>query len=321
MRVQAVLFIALMAIMVVVAAGETSLEKLKAKVSNGTAAAPCDAAKPKGPEPPRQYLDVRLPIVVNDYHPPVGGFNPTDIPDPEVDVAARKILREIQKAEAAAAAEGGKPAPPGAAVEMSTEEHKAMKQLLLDADILVRAAGKALAENGPIEEEKTKKIVKNVAKSAVKKAKAAMKKSNADKKKAKDAKKGKGKGKGKGAKDAKKPAPAPAAKDAKAAPKPAAAGAKDAKAAPKPAAAGAPAAPAPAAKPAAPATAPAAKPAAPAPAAAGAGADKGKIAKKGKKGAKGKAGKAAKDNKKAAPAAAAAEPAAPAPEAAAPPAA
>jgi len=209
MRAQSVLFIALMAIMVVVAAAEasTSLEKLKAKVSNGTAAAPCDAAKPKGPEPPRQYLDVRLPIVVSDYHPPVGGFNPTDIPDPEVDVAARRILREIQKAEAQAAAEGGKPAPAGAAVEMTTEEHKAMKQLLLDADILVRAAGKALAENGPIEEEKTKKIVKQVAKSAIKKAKAAMKKSNAAKK---NAKKGKGK---KGAKPA-APAsgPVPAAK-------------------------------------------------------------------------------------------------------------
>jgi len=176
MRSAAVIVLAILAFAVASAAAESSLDKLKAKVEAGTAAAPCDKLPPPGPAPPRQYLDQRLPIVVNDYHPPVGGFNPTDIPSKEVDVAARKILREIQKAEKEAAANGLGPAAAPAASEISVEEHKLMKQLLLDADILVRAAGKMLAENGPIEEKKVKKIVKKVAKSAVKKAKKNLKK-------------------------------------------------------------------------------------------------------------------------------------------------
>lgn len=181
-----ILLVALVASCLAFAAAESSLDKLKAKVEAGTAAAPCDKAVPSGPAPPKQYLDQRLPIVVGDYHPPAGGFNPTDIPSAEVDAAARKILREVQKAEAQAAAESGGAAP-AAATEMTTEEHKAMKQLLLDADILVRAAGKMLAENGPIEEKKQKKVVKKVIKSAIKKAAKNLKKKN--KKKGKKAKK------------------------------------------------------------------------------------------------------------------------------------
>jgi len=218
MRAKTFLLIAFVACIVVAAAADTSLDKLKAKVMNGTAAAPCDKAAPAGPAPPRQYLDQRLPIVVSDYHPPAGGFNPTDIPDKEVDVAARKILREIQKAEAEAAANGDAPAAPAAGVEMSTEEHKAMKQLLLDADILVRAAGKMLAENGPIEEKKIKKIVKKVAKSAIKKAKKNLKKKNKKDAK-KKAKAGKKLSKKPAKTLAKAPAPAPAKAPAKAAPK------------------------------------------------------------------------------------------------------
>jgi len=179
MRATHLLLIALLAAALVVAAADSSIQKLKAKVENGTATAPCDKKAAKGPEPPRQYLDQRLPIVVADYHPPAGGFNPTDIPDKEVDVAARKILREIQKAEAEAIANGQAPPSSGPpAAEIATEEHKIMKQLLLDADILVRAAGKMLAENGPVEEKKVKKIVKKVVKSAVKKAAKAIKKQN-----------------------------------------------------------------------------------------------------------------------------------------------
>jgi len=181
-----ILLVALVASCIAFAAAESSLDKLKAKVEAGTAAAPCDKAVPSGPAPPKQYLDQRLPIVVGDYHPPAGGFNPTDIPSAEVDAAARKILREVQKAEAQAAAESGGAAP-AAATEMTTEEHKAMKQLLLDADILVRAAGKMLAENGPIEEKKQKKVIKKVIKSAIKKAAKNLKKKN--KKKGKKAKK------------------------------------------------------------------------------------------------------------------------------------
>jgi len=182
-----ILLVALVASCLAFAAAESSLDKLKAKVEAGTAAAPCDKAVPSGPAPPKQYLDQRLPIVVGDYHPPAGGFNPTDIPSAEVDAAARKILREVQKAEAQAAAESGGAAP-AAATEMTTEEHKAMKQLLLDADILVRAAGKMLAENGPIEEKKQKKVVKKVIKSAIKKAAKNLKKKNKkNKKKAKKA--------------------------------------------------------------------------------------------------------------------------------------
>jgi len=190
-----ILLVALVASCFAFAAAESSLDKLKAKVEAGTAAAPCDKAVPSGPAPPKQYLDQRLPIVVGDYHPPAGGFNPTDIPSAEVDAAARKILREVQKAEAQAAAEGGGGAP-AAATEMTTEEHKAMKQLLLDADILVRAAGKMLAENGPIEEKKQKKVIKKVIKSAIKKAAKNLKKKNKKGKKSKKLKKAKKQRKG-----------------------------------------------------------------------------------------------------------------------------
>lgn len=171
-----ILVACILAALVAGAMGESAVETLKAKVNAGEGTAPCDKA-PAGPAPPRQFLDQRLPVVVDDYHPPVGGFNPTDIPSKEVDVAARKILREIQAAEAEAKANGDAPAPADDNGAISTEEHKALKQLLLDADILVRAAAKALGENGPIKINAAK-----VAKSAVKKAAKAEKKTIAAKK-------------------------------------------------------------------------------------------------------------------------------------------
>jgi len=204
MKAKFLLALAVAAMLVAAAMGEASaVEALKAKVESGKAAAPCDKGAPAGPPPKRQFLDQRLPVVVDDYHPPVGGFNPTDIPDGEVDVAARKILREIQKAEAEAKANGDAPAAPTSDGVLTTEEHKALKQLLLDADILVRAASKALSENGPIEAETAKKV----AASAVKKAAKAEKKVKAKKlKKLQKAAK-----KAKKAADAKKAAAPPAA--------------------------------------------------------------------------------------------------------------
>jgi len=183
MSTKTLLVVAIIAVLATLAMGESAVDTLKAKVNAGEGAAPCDKAAPAGPAPPRQFLDQRLPHVVDDYHPPVGGFNPTDIPSKEVDVAARKILREIQAAEAEAKANGDAPAAKDDNGVISTEEHKALKQLLLDADILVRAANKALGENGPV----TLDQVKKVAKSAVKKAAKAEKK--AAKKAAKKAKK------------------------------------------------------------------------------------------------------------------------------------
>jgi hypothetical protein len=155
--------------------GESVVASLVAKVEAGTAAAPCDKAAAPGPAAgPRQFLDIRLPVVVDDYHPPVGGFNPSHIPDKEVDVAARSILREIQAAEAEAKANGDEPQKQTQDGILTTEEHKALKQLLLDSDILVRAAAKALAENGPIEAAAAKKV----ATSAVAKAAKLEKKAN-----------------------------------------------------------------------------------------------------------------------------------------------
>lgn len=177
MQSKTLLVVCILAVLAVAAMGETAVDTLKAKVNAGEGAAPCDKAAPAGPAPPRQFLDQRLPHVVDDYHPPVGGFNPTDIPSKEVDVAARKILREIQAAEAEAKANGDAPAAKDDNGVISTEEHKALKQLLLDADILVRAANKALGENGPV----TLDQVKKVAKSAVKKAAKAEKKAAAKK--------------------------------------------------------------------------------------------------------------------------------------------
>jgi hypothetical protein len=144
------LIVCFIAVFATITLGESSLEKLKSKVNAGAAPAPCDKA-PAGPPAPKQYLDQRLPHVVDDYHPPKGGFNPSHIPGKEVDTAARKILREIQawkkeRKEMGMSTED-KPDPNGV---ISTEEHKMMKQLLLDADILVRAASKSLAENGEI---------------------------------------------------------------------------------------------------------------------------------------------------------------------------
>ena len=130
--------------------GESAIEKLKAKVVAGTAAAPCDKAAPASPAEPKPFLDIRLPVVVDDYHAPVGGFNPSHIPDKEVDVAARKILREIQAAETEAKANGDEPEKADENLTLSTEEHVALKQLLLDADILIRAANKLNGENGHI---------------------------------------------------------------------------------------------------------------------------------------------------------------------------
>jgi len=197
-----ILFVCIVALLFSSAVAESAIEKLKAKVNAGAGAAPCDKGVPAAPAP-RQFLDIRLPHVVDDYHPPVGGFNPTDIPSKEVDVAARKILREIQAYEAEQKANGDAPAAPDSNGVISTEEHKAMKQLLLDADILVRAASKSLAENGPIEVAAVKKIAASAIKKAAKLEKKAAKKA---------------------AKAAAKPAPAkaaakPAAPAAKAVPK------------------------------------------------------------------------------------------------------
>jgi len=164
MNTKILLVVVLLVAIVAAAAGESAIEKLKAKV-NGVA--PCDKTN-HGPKPPRQFLDIRLPHVVDDYHPPAGGFNPTDIPSKEVDVAARKILREIQAAEAEAKANGDEPQPKDDNGILSTEEHKALKQLLLDADILVRAAAKSLSENGPIEQEEVKKVAASAVKKAAK---------------------------------------------------------------------------------------------------------------------------------------------------------
>jgi len=164
MNSKLILVVVLIAAIIATAAGESAIEKLKAKV-NGVA--PCDKGQ-HGPKPPRQFLDIRLPHVVDDYHPPVGGFNPTDIPSKEVDVAARKILREIQAAEAEAKANGDNPPPKDDNGVLNTEEHKALKQLLLDADILVRAAAKSLSENGPIEAEEVKKVAASAVKKAAK---------------------------------------------------------------------------------------------------------------------------------------------------------
>jgi len=209
---KSILIICVVAMLLTSTMGESVIEKLKEKIESGVAAAPCDKA-PAGPPAPRQFLDQRLPHVVDDYHPPVGGFNPTDIPSKEVDVAARKILREIQKAEAEAKANGDAPAKPDDNGILTTEEHKALKQLLLDSDILVRAAAKSLSENGPIEAAAAKKV----ATSAIKKAAKLEKK--AAKKKAKKAKKAAKKAK----KAAKKAAKAAAKKTKKAAKKAAAA--------------------------------------------------------------------------------------------------
>jgi len=176
---RALLTVAVIATLVCATLGESAaaVETLKAKVASGEAAAPCNKGAPAGPAPPRQFLDQRLPHVVDDYHPPKGGFNPTDIPSKEVDVAARKILREIQKAEKEAKANGDAPAGPATTDGiLSTEEHKALKQLLLDSDILVRAAAKALSENGPIEAEAVKKVAKSAVKKAAKLEKKAAKK-------------------------------------------------------------------------------------------------------------------------------------------------
>jgi hypothetical protein len=177
MMSKSLLIVCIIAVLVAGVVGESAISKLKAAVEAGKGAAPCDKV-PAGPAPPRQFLDIRLPHVVDDYHPPVGGFNPTDIPSKEVDVAARKILREIQKAEKEARENGDAPQKEDPNGILTTEEHKALKQLLLDADILVRAASKALSENGPIEFKNAKKV----AASAVKKAAKAEKKAKALKK-------------------------------------------------------------------------------------------------------------------------------------------
>lgn len=131
--------------------GERAIDKLKAQVAKGESKKPCDKpVAPPAPAAPKPFLDQRLPVVVDDYHPPVGGFNPTDIPSKEVDTAARKILREIQSYEAEQKSMGESPKAEGDGVELTTEEHKALKQLLTDADILVRAAAKQMKENGPV---------------------------------------------------------------------------------------------------------------------------------------------------------------------------
>jgi len=170
-----ILLVACIACLLSFSMGESVVASLVTKVESGAAPAPCDKAAAPGPAPgPRQFLDIRLPVVVDDYHPPVGGFNPSHIPDKEVDVAARSILREIQAAEAEAKANGDEPQKQTQDGILTTEEHKALKQLLLDSDILVRAAAKALAENGPIEAAAAKKV----AGSAVAKAAALEKKAN-----------------------------------------------------------------------------------------------------------------------------------------------
>jgi hypothetical protein len=172
MSLKTLLVVCLIALVAHSAMGESVISKLKARVESG--AAPCAKAVPAGPAPPKQFLDIRLPVVVDDYHAPVGGFNPSHINDKEVDVAARKILREIQAADAEAKANGDEPQGEDQNLTMTTEEHVAMKQLLLDADILVRAAAKLNAENGPI----TGTTPKKVAQAAVKVAAEAAKKAN-----------------------------------------------------------------------------------------------------------------------------------------------
>jgi len=147
---KSLLIVCIIALLVCAAMGESAIEKLKAKVVAGTAAAPCDKAVPAGPAEPKPFLDIRLPVVVDDYHAPVGGFNPSHIPDKEVDVAARKILREIQAHEAEQKANGDEPEKADENLTLTTEEHVALKQLLLDADILIRAANKLNGENGHI---------------------------------------------------------------------------------------------------------------------------------------------------------------------------
>jgi len=151
MIAKTLLVICLVAVLVQITLGESAIDKLKAKIESGTAAKPCDKAVPTTAPPPRQFLDHRLPVVVDDYHHPVGGFNPTHIPNHEVDRAARKILREIQEYHKEQREMGAMPATPETNGIMTTEEHKALKQLLLDADILVRHAAKSLTENGPID--------------------------------------------------------------------------------------------------------------------------------------------------------------------------
>jgi len=158
------LVVCILALIVGSVVGESAIDKLKSKISAGAAPAPCDKT-PAGPPAPKQYLDQRLPHVVDDYHPPVGGFNPTHIPSKEVDVAARKILREIQAYKREQRANGVVEEKPDTNGVLSTEEHKYMKQLLLDADILVRAASKSLAENGEVT-----LSAKQVAASAIRKA-------------------------------------------------------------------------------------------------------------------------------------------------------
>lgn len=163
MMLKTILLVAVLALLAQFALGEASVvATLKAKVESGAAPAPCNnaaAAAPAAPAAPKQYLDQRLPVVVDDYHPPVGGFNPSHIPSKEVDVAARSILREIQAHEQELRENGDLPAGPQTTDGvLSAEEHKALKQLLLDSDILVRAAAKALAENGPIEAAAARKV-------------------------------------------------------------------------------------------------------------------------------------------------------------------
>jgi len=160
--------VVLVAILATVAVGSSVNERLTNKVLSPAKAKPCSkATKDPQPAPKKQFLDQRLPVVVNDYHPPKGGFNPSHIDDKEVDRAARRILREIQKQEAEDKEMG-----PGAEkpiVEMTTEEHAAFKQLLLDSDILVNAVKKLASENGPIEAAAAKKITPaKVAAAAVK---------------------------------------------------------------------------------------------------------------------------------------------------------
>jgi hypothetical protein len=177
MSLKTLLVVCILALIAHSAMGASVIDRLKARVVSGTAAAPCDKAVPSsGPAPAKQFLDIRLPVVVDDYHAPVGGFNPSHIPDKEVDVAARKILREIQAADAEAKANGDEPQGQDENLTMTTEEHVAMKQLLLDADILVRAAAKLNAENGPITGTTPKKVAQAAVKVAAENAKKANKK-------------------------------------------------------------------------------------------------------------------------------------------------
>lgn len=160
----------LVAILATVAVGSSVNERLTSKILSPAAAKPCVKADadPK-PPPKRQFLDQRLPVVVNDYHPPKGGYNPSHIDDKEVDRAARRILREIQKQDAEDKEMGPNPDKP--VIEMTTEEHAAFKQLLLDSDILVNAVKKLASENGPIDAAAAKKITPaKVAAAAVKEA-------------------------------------------------------------------------------------------------------------------------------------------------------